>query len=63
MNSYAQFAILGAMMMSYEPYGLLSNHIPSRGRAGTYIRESEKIGRNEPCPCGSKKKYKKCCIA
>ena len=22
----------------------------------------EKIGRNEPCPCGSGKKYKKCCI-
>jgi SWIM/SEC-C metal-binding protein len=21
----------------------------------------EKIGRNEPCPCGSGKKYKKCC--
>ena len=21
-----------------------------------------KIGRNEPCPCGSGKKYKKCCI-
>ncbi len=23
---------------------------------------SEKIGRNEPCPCGSGKKYKKCCM-
>jgi len=23
---------------------------------------SEKIGRNEPCPCGSGKKYKKCCL-
>src|SRR5215831_2474099 len=22
-----------------------------------------KIGRNEPCPCGSGKKYKKCCLA
>lgn len=22
---------------------------------------SPKVGRNEPCPCGSKKKYKKCC--
>ncbi len=26
-------------------------------------RESEKIGRNAPCPCGSGKKYKKCCGA
>lgn len=24
--------------------------------------KSEKIGRNDPCPCGSGKKYKKCCI-
>jgi SEC-C motif-containing protein len=26
-----------------------------------YRRESPKIGRNAPCPCGSGKKYKKCC--
>jgi len=26
-----------------------------------YRRESPKIGRNDPCPCGSGKKYKKCC--
>ena len=25
------------------------------------IRSSDKVGRNEPCPCGSGKKYKKCC--
>ncbi len=27
------------------------------------IRSSEKVGRNDPCPCGSGKKYKKCCGA
>jgi preprotein translocase subunit SecA len=27
----------------------------------TYHRESPKVGRNDPCPCGSGKKYKKCC--
>ena len=26
------------------------------------VVKSKKIGRNEPCPCGSGKKYKKCCI-
>ena len=26
-----------------------------------YRREGPKLGRNEPCPCGSGKKYKKCC--
>ncbi|KPK34606.1 MAG: hypothetical protein AMK70_07030 [Nitrospira bacterium SG8_35_1] len=24
-------------------------------------REGDKVGRNDPCPCGSGKKYKKCC--
>jgi uncharacterized protein YchJ len=27
-----------------------------------YRREHRKIGRNEPCPCGSNQKYKKCCL-
>ncbi len=26
-----------------------------------YVRETPKIGRNDPCPCGSGKKFKKCC--
>lgn len=26
-----------------------------------YVRTAPKIGRNDPCPCGSGKKYKKCC--
>ncbi len=28
-----------------------------------YIRPTPKVGRNEPCPCGSGKKHKKCCGA
>ena len=24
-------------------------------------KSTEKVGRNDPCPCGSGKKYKKCC--
>ena len=27
------------------------------------VREGPKVGRNDPCPCGSGKKYKKCCGA
>lgn len=27
----------------------------------TFVREGKKIGRNDPCPCGSGKKYKHCC--
>ncbi len=29
-------------------------------RRGPIVRETPKVGRNEPCPCGSGKKYKKC---
>ncbi len=28
---------------------------------GAYLRSGKKIGRNDPCPCGSGKKYKLCC--
>jgi hypothetical protein len=31
-------------------------------RVNTPPRRAAKIGRNEPCPCGSGKKYKKCCL-
>lgn len=27
------------------------------------IRKFDKIGRNDPCPCGSGKKYKNCCLS
>ena len=30
------------------------------GKVQTITRDEEKIGRNDPCPCGSGKKYKKC---
>jgi len=30
-------------------------------KASGTIRKEKKIGRNDPCPCGSGKKYKKCC--
>ena len=26
-----------------------------------YVRKTKKVGRNDPCPCGSGKKYKNCC--
>jgi tetratricopeptide (TPR) repeat protein len=42
---------------------------PERKNETLYLQETErsnkmskKIGRNDPCPCGSGKKYKKCCL-
>jgi preprotein translocase subunit SecA len=34
---------------------------PSAESAETFVREQPKVGRNQPCPCGSGKKYKQCC--
>jgi len=33
-----------------------------RGSVQRMVR-GDKVGRNDPCPCGSGKKYKKCCGA
>ena len=33
------------------------------GKIRTVTRDAPKVGRNDPCPCGSGKKYKKCCGA
>ncbi len=30
-------------------------------RPDTIVRSDKKVGRNDPCPCGSGRKYKKCC--
>lgn len=37
---------------------------PKTAEKGTTIRNSTQtsVGRNDPCPCGSGKKYKKCCM-
>ena len=32
------------------------------GKGVTIRREGKKVGRNDPCPCGSGKKYKRCCM-
>jgi hypothetical protein len=41
---------------------LLPNALPNTLSSGTTMRRAvPRIGRNEPCPCGSGKKYKHCC--
>lgn len=41
----------------------LSNYGQFQGaeKPSTFERQGKKIGRNDPCPCGSGKKYKRCC--
>ena len=38
----------------------LKKYYKEQKKSTTIVKE-EKIGRNDPCPCGSGKKYKKCC--
>ena len=56
----------------HEEYSALGPAVPQPNTAippstppslpqGTYKRKVPKVGRNDPCPCGSGKKYKKCC--
>lgn len=42
-------------------YAIRSDKIKSEEKAKPFIRQHPKIGANDPCPCGSGKKFKKCC--
>lgn len=44
---------VATMMKEYDE----QDELPS-----TFQREGPKVGRNDPCPCGSGKKYKQCCL-
>ncbi len=56
--------IVGAHAKSLEPAALdalPADDTETVGEAFTVRRVADKIGRNDACPCGSGKKYKKCC--
>lgn len=44
-----------------ENYGSGAGTVLWDSDDGSYMRQGKKIGRNDPCPCGSGKKYKHCC--
>lgn len=51
-----------SVMAIYEHFsGLRKFSARAAKEAGTIRRDTPKVGRNAPCPCGSGKKYKKCC--
>ena len=39
----------------------LSTNMDDSDSGHKTVRKGQKVGRNDPCPCGSGKKYKKCC--
>ena len=56
---------ISTCLPSIYRYFLSRRRLSSRGGrdAGTHRRSGAKVGRNDPCPCGSGKKFKKCCGA
>lgn len=51
-------AAAGVIRMHEYFLGQRESYMPE---TDTFTRPSPKVGRNEPCPCGSGKKFKKCC--
>lgn len=67
MNSTKQWAIKGyspeELSAKRASASMLLNHVPNQVRQAEVIdlQSKKKIGRNDPCPCESGKKFKKCC--
>lgn len=64
-----EYAVLGIVDLNAIPYekredeiGTDDNPVPLvQFLPNKRVEKVKKIGRNDPCPCGSGKKYKKCC--
>jgi preprotein translocase subunit SecA len=43
-----------------EALGSSPDKLPAGEEHKPFVRQEQKVGRNDPCPCGSGKKYKQC---
>jgi uncharacterized protein len=50
-----------AYWLSYRSASVDKHHPPASAQILPFVRSQPKISPNAPCPCGSGKKYKKCC--
>jgi preprotein translocase subunit SecA len=46
---------------AYSSPGVPQQKAPAQGQVQQQVRQVPKVGRNDPCPCGSGRKYKHCC--
>ncbi len=44
-----------------EGEGQSDSETQAKAKPAPFVRDNRKVGRNEPCPCGSGKKFKQCC--
>jgi uncharacterized protein YecA (UPF0149 family) len=67
MNATKQYVIKGYSPMELSsqravPQMVMNAPLASKPASNVIdFASKQKVGRNEPCPCGSGKKYKKCC--
>ena len=54
----AEGRVLGAHVRALAP----TFRERAKGRGPVLTRPAAKVGRNDPCPCGSGRKYKQCCL-
>jgi len=52
----------GVVLDTYEVLRPARRALAGRPPVQRPVRRGPKVGRNDPCPCGSGKKYKKCCL-
>lgn len=52
------------ILKGHTPEEIVSGHLDPEESEATRLgsRQKKKVGRNAPCPCGSGKKYKNCCL-
>lgn len=64
-DTYLPGEYLRAWETPFQPEWIekLSERLYEDMKAETVVRDSPRIGRNDPCTCGSEKKFKKCCGA
>ncbi|MDR0668835.1 MAG: SEC-C domain-containing protein [Treponema sp.] len=56
--------MMTAELSTWASYSPKTPPVPARTEVKpTEVKSKKKIGRNDPCPCGSGKKYKKCCLS
>ena len=55
------YKINGRWVYSRKDSTLPPTSVSPQAKPKTFVRDKVKVGRNDPCPCGSGKKYKKCC--
>ena len=51
------------LQMQHDEISALGGQSPAQPQENPeqpFVREGRKVGRNDPCPCGSGKKYKQC---